>query len=160
MIWAQSSNGIIGAGGKLPWHIPGDLEFFKAATLNKVIIMGRKTHQSIGRALPGRFNIVVTGDVAYDAPGCLVVHTVDDALAVARRQATSEAVFIGGEKIYEAGLKHAQNLYVTHIHREYQGDTSIPDLDWDDWCETWCIEAPVGPNSIPHSYHSYTRKVR
>lgn len=155
MIWAQSSNGIIGADGKMPWHIPGDLEFFKAATLNKVVIMGRKTHESIGKALPKRFNIVLTRQKGYKAEGCLVVHSLDDALEVARRQPVEETVIIGGQAIYQEGLKHAQSLYVTHIHREYEGDTSIPDLDWDDWHEVWTIEAPVGPNSIPHSYHSY-----
>lgn len=136
MIAAMAKNRIIGAGNDMPWHLPADLKHFKQVTMGKPVIMGRKTYESIGRALPGRLNIVISTNENYQLPDATVVTSPDAALAVAESTAADEVMIIGGGTIYEAFLKRADTLYLTHIELEVKGDTQFPDyLQMGSWHE-------------------------
>lgn len=116
---------VIGKKGALPWHIPEELKRFKEITMGHPIIMGRITHESIGKALPGRTNIVITTHPDYQAEGCIVVHSLDDALRQA--QGADECFVIGGGQIYSEALPLADKLYLTYIDKEIEGDVFFPD---------------------------------
>ncbi|MFA7095676.1 MAG: type 3 dihydrofolate reductase [Gammaproteobacteria bacterium] len=133
LIVAMDRNRLIGADNGLPWRLPADLKYFKSITMGKAIIMGRKTYESIGRPLPGRTNIVVTRERGYQAPGCIVVHSIDEALA--RPECGDEVMIIGGASFYEQMLPRADRLYVTFIDAEFAGDTYFPAFDLDAWRE-------------------------
>jgi dihydrofolate reductase len=126
MIVAVARNGVIGREGTLPWHLPEDLKHFKETTEGHAIIMGRKTHESIGRRLPKRRNIVVTRTKGAVSPGCETTSSLEEAIALAR--ATDACPFvIGGASLYERALPLATELYVTTIDRDVEGDTCFPD---------------------------------
>jgi dihydrofolate reductase len=133
MIAAMANNRVIGKDNKMPWHLPADLKFFKKMTLGKPVIMGRKTFESIGRALPKRQNIVITRDVEFSADGVDVVHDTQAALAKAGQ--VDEVVIIGGGNIYQQFMPLATELYLTHIDLAVQGDAFFPDhqaqANWD-----------------------------
>lgn len=131
LIAALDRNRLIGAGGKLPWHLPADLKYFKRTTMGKPLLMGRKTHDSIGKPLPGRQNIVLTRQPDYQAPGCVVVHSIPAALAAAMPAA--EVMVIGGASLYAALLPRADRLYLTHIDAAFAGNTYFPPFDRDAW---------------------------
>lgn len=135
---ARADNGIIGKDGRLPWHIPADLQFFKRVTLGKPVIMGRKTFESIGKPLPRRTNIVVTRDAAWQAPGVVVANDVASAFALAYEEAhrtgADEIAVIGGADIYLQTLAAAQRIYLTEVHGSFEGDTRL-DLDFRGWRE-------------------------
>lgn len=133
MIAALTTERVIGKENALPWRLPADLKHFKALTMGKPIIMGRKTYESIGRPLPGRHNIVVTRNEAYRAPGCTVVHTIEAALAAAGD--VSEVMVIGGSHLFEALLPQADRLYLTIIDEKIEGDTYFPPWDEQEWRE-------------------------
>jgi dihydrofolate reductase len=140
MILARADNGVIGANGALPWHIPADLQHFKRLTVGKPVIMGRKTFVSIGRPLPRRLNIVVTRDAAWTAPDVKVATNLPDAFALAYENAlhtgAEEVMVIGGADIFRAALGLAQRIYLTEVHHPYAGDVTI-DLPLESgWCET------------------------
>jgi dihydrofolate reductase len=134
LVAAVAANGVIGARGKLPWHLPEDLKHFKALTLGHPVIMGRKTWESLGRPLPGRENIVVTRTSGYEAPGASVAASLDAALALCAGEAV--AFVIGGAELYAAALPLAAGLVLTEIHRDFQGDTCFPAFDREAWRET------------------------
>jgi len=134
LITAVSANGVIGRGGDLPWHLSDDLKRFKQLTLGKPIVMGRKTFESIGRALPGRQNIVLTQQSEFVADGCDVVSSVDAAIAMAGD--ADEVMVIGGGEIYELFLPLAERIYMTRVHMDTDGDARFPELDDDQWQET------------------------
>lgn len=130
MIVATADNNIIGKDNDMPWHLPADLAYFKKVTLGKPIIMGRKTYESIGRALPGRRNIVISRDKSYIPQGkgsedVDVVTSVEQALALVD-VTIDEVMVIGGGAIYKHCLPHADRLYVTHIKASIEGDTQFP----------------------------------
>ena len=125
MIVAMAEDRVIGLDNKMPWHLPGDLKFFKRVTLGKPVIMGRKTYQSIGRPLPGRTNIVLTRDKNLQIEGVSCVQTVQQALDIV--QGAEEVMVIGGATIYEQFLNQANRLYLTFIDLKTQGDTQFPD---------------------------------
>ena len=133
LIVAVANNGVIGHNGDLPWRIPGDMKFFKATTIGKPIVMGRKTWESLGRALPGRENIVVTRRAGFDAPGASVVESLDAALA--QVPDADEVMVIGGAEIYALALPHVARIYLTKVHATPDGDTHFPDLQAADWRE-------------------------
>lgn len=144
LVVARAENGVIGANGKLPWHISADLKHFKALTVGKPVIMGRKTYESIGKPLPRRTNIVVTRDVNWpnldkQADGVVVAHDLPTALALgyedAHRTGVDEVMVIGGAEIYAQALPQAKRIYLTEVHRAYEGDTKL-DLDLSGWEET------------------------
>jgi dihydrofolate reductase len=118
----------------MPWHLPSDLAFFKRLTMGHPIIMGRKTYESIGRALPGRTNIVITRDPAFKAPECVVVDSLDAAYRAAGD--VDEVFVIGGAQIFEAGMNGADRIYLTEIDAEIEGDTWMPRFDRSQWAET------------------------
>ncbi len=131
IVVAASTNDVIGVGGELPWRLADDLRHFKAITMGKPIIMGRRTWESIGRPLPGRQNIVMTRQSDYAADGCDVVTTPAAALAAAG--AADEVMVIGGGHIYEMFLPKAGRLYLTRVHASIDGDTFFPAVDAADW---------------------------
>ena len=147
LIVAMAQNGVIGRGNSLPWRLPEDLKRFRSFTLGKPVLMGRKTFESIGRALPGRANLVLTRDRGWSAPGVTVVHSVEDALA--RAAASDELVVIGGAEIYRLVLPFARRIYLTHVHADVPGDTFFPDFDPTQWAD---VECRVHPADEQHAY--------
>jgi len=131
IISAMDQNRLIGQNNSLPWHLPADLAFFKKNTLSKPIIMGRKTFQSIGKALPGRQNIVITRDASFRAESCDIASTIDQAIELAGDVA--EVMLIGGASLYQQALGRAQHLYLTKIHATFTGDTWFPEINMDEW---------------------------
>jgi dihydrofolate reductase len=123
LIYARAANGTIGRDGKLPWHIPDDLKHFKALTMGKPMIMGRKTFESFPAPLPGRRHIVLTRDPDWRAEGAEVAHCVDDALQLAGE---GEVAIVGGAEIYRSFLPIAHRIEATEVHADYQGDTHMP----------------------------------
>ncbi len=123
LVVAAADNGVIGDRGKIPWRIADDMKHFKAVTLGKPCIMGRKTWESLPKKpLPGRANIVITRDEAFSAPGASVAHTWDEALAQAERKRSDEISVIGGAEIYAAALPQTSRIYLTEVHRAFDGD--------------------------------------
>jgi dihydrofolate reductase len=137
LIVAVASNGVIGRDNTLPWRLPGDLRHFKATTLGKPIVMGRKTFESLGKPLPGRTNIVITRAAQFAAEGAVVVHSLEAALqaadAVAQRDGAGEIMVIGGAEIYRQALPLAQVLYYTRVELEAEGDAHFDAIDWSQW---------------------------
>jgi dihydrofolate reductase len=137
IVAAVARNGVIGARGGMPWHLPDDLRLFKETTLGHVLVMGRRTYESIGRPLPGRTTVVVTRKHDW-SPGddeVLVAHDVEEALARAR--SLDDRVFVvGGGEVYAAALPHADSLVITFVEQEPEGDTTFPPVDWSQWRET------------------------
>lgn len=133
LIAALASNGTIGLAGDMPWHIPEDLAYFKRTTKGRTVVMGRKTWDSLGRALPHRRNIVVTSNTAAEFPGAEAAHSLAEALAMC---AEDELVFcIGGAVLYAQALPLAQHLYLTEIGLAIEGDTLFPEIDPNQWVE-------------------------
>ena len=124
---------MIGRDGDLPWRLPADLRHFKEMTLGKPIVMGRKTWESIGRPLPGRTNLVVSGNPAYEARGCTVVHGLDEALAAAAGEGAEEIMIIGGARLYSEALPRADRILLTRVHGVVAGDTLFPPMTEEEW---------------------------
>lgn len=122
---------VLGYENQIPWHQPGDLRHFKTLTLGKPVIMGRKTFESIGNALPQRKNIVVTRDSHWRKEGCEIAHSIEEAINLAG--AVEEIMIIGGGKIYEQTLPFAYRLYLTLIHHDFKGDAFFPPWDRNEW---------------------------
>lgn len=133
LILAMGRNRVIGRDNQLPWHMPADLAHFKVTTMGKPVLMGRKTWESIGKALPGRLNIVLTGQVGFEAEGATVVNSIDDAIVVCG--SADELMVIGGAGVYLALLPRAQKIYLTLIDEDFDGDTFFPQLDEQGWLE-------------------------
>lgn len=133
LLAAVAANGVIGAKGRLPWHIPEDLKHFKKLTLGHPVIMGRKTWESLGKALPGRENIVVTRNAGYEAPGAAVATSLEGALALCAGEKV--AFVIGGEQLFADSLPIAAGLVLTEIFKDYEGDTWFPAFDRSRWRE-------------------------
>ena len=136
---AVAENDVIGRDNAMPWHLKSDLRRFKAITLNRPVIMGRKTYASIGRPLPGRTNIVVTRDKAFQAPGVVVATSLDAAHDIARgdalRRFVTEIMVIGGDEIFAQWLKKADRLEITEVHDKPDGDTFLKPVDPAEWAE-------------------------
>ena len=134
LVAAVAANGVIGRNGQLPWRLPEDLKHFKRLTLGHPVIMGRRTWESLGRALPGRDNIVVTRTAGYEAPGAAVASSLEAALALCAGE--SVAFVIGGQQLFAESLPIAAGLVLTEIYRDYEGDTQFPQYDRSRWRET------------------------
>lgn len=130
---ARARNGVIGRDNQLPWHLPEDLGFFKRTTMGAPIIMGRKTHESIGRPLPGRRNIVVTRDATKTFDGCEMATSIAGALALAAKDDAPEAFLIGGTQLYAEGIAYADTLVITEIDADVEGDATFPAPDPAQW---------------------------
>lgn len=135
LVAALDRNRVIGRDGRLPWHLPADLRFFKQTTMSKPLLMGRRTWNSIGRPLPGRRMIILSRDPAYRAEGCAVAHSLDEALEIARPAA--ELMVIGGATLFEQTLPLAERLYLTRVEAEAPGDTWFPEWDEREWRLDW-----------------------
>jgi dihydrofolate reductase len=132
LVVAMARNGVIGRDGALPWRLPDDLRRFKALTMGKPILMGRRTWESIGRPLPGRSNLVMTRDPSFRAEGAIVVHSLDEALALAQ----DELMVIGGAEIYALAIPHADRVHLTAVAADVEGDARLPAFDAGAWRET------------------------
>lgn len=135
LLVAVAENRVIGRDGALPWHLPADLKRFKKLTLGHVVIMGRKTHESIiaslGRPLPKRRSLVLSRDPAYQAPGVEAVSGLDQALELASAEA--RVFVVGGAAVFAEALPRADRLYLTRVHAEVEGDVFFPELDFEAW---------------------------
>ena len=132
----MARNRVIGAHGKIPWHLPNDLKLFKRLTMGHHIIMGRKTYESIGRLLPGRTTVVATRQPGYAVPGAIVVHTLEAAIAACADD--NEIFVIGGGELYQEALPLAGRIYLTRVDAAPAGDTYMPALDPEAWRELSC----------------------
>jgi dihydrofolate reductase len=145
LVAAVSRNGIIGNAGGLPWRLPSDLKRFKALTLGKPVIMGRKTWDSLPRQpLPGRVNIIMTRDTTFRAEGAHCVSSVEDAVRCAEESGATQANVIGGGEIYAAFLPRAQRMYLSIVDVDAEGDTSFPDINFSQWLEVRTESVPQG----------------
>jgi dihydrofolate reductase len=160
---AIAENGVIGAGNAMPWRLKSDMARFKALTIGKPVIMGRKTFESLPRRpLPGRTNIVITRDAAYRADGAVVTTSAADAGAVALgdalRRSVTEIAVIGGAEIFRQWLDRADRLEITEVHARPEGDTHF-DIDKAEWDEVGRVRHPAGPDdSADYSYVTYRRR--
>lgn len=153
LIVARASNGVIGKDNQLPWHLPADLKHFKAITMGKPIVMGRKTFESIGRPLPGRQNIVVTRNPGFMASGITVAHSVEAAITAANE--TEEIMIIGGTELYKLSLPLADRIYLTDIQQNFDGDAHFPSLD-SQWREV-SREDRVSDDGLSYSFCVFER---
>jgi dihydrofolate reductase len=157
IIAAMDQNRVIGLNNHLPWRLPNDLRRFKALTMGKPVIMGRKTHESIGKALPGRRNIVLSSHSNYQSPGCETALSFAQALEKAGD--AEEVMVIGGAAVYEAALPQANRLYITLIEEEYVGDTWFPWYDKRKWVEVSREEHPADDtHEVPFGFLQLDRK--
>ncbi|BDH61558.1 dihydrofolate reductase [Lysinibacillus sp. PLM2] len=155
LIVAHDKNRVIGYENKMPWHLPGELKYFKDTTMGKPMIMGRKTFESIGRPLPGRRNIIVTRNNEYSAEGIEIANSIDEAIALAGD--VEEIMVIGGEEIFKLVLPIADRLYITHIDHEFEGDTFFP-IYGDDWKLVSCSDPVDSTHGYTFKYCIYDRK--
>ncbi len=157
LIVAASENNVIGRNNQLPWYLPGDLQYFKAMTLGKPVIMGRKTFESIGKPLPGRDNIVISRQSDYPTEGIKLVSSLDQAIALGESinliNGVDEVMIIGGAQIYAESLELADRVYLTRVHRHVEGDAHFPALDAGSWHEIAREDiAAKEPNPFDFSY--------
>jgi dihydrofolate reductase len=145
LVAAMDAQRLIGANGDMPWRLPRDMQRFVQVTSGKPIVMGRKTHESIGKALPGRANHVVSRDPNFAALGCVVHSSIRAALAATA--SASEVVVIGGSQLYSETLPHASRMYLTLIDHEFTGDTWFPAWATCEWQETWSEEHLANANN-------------
>jgi dihydrofolate reductase len=163
LVVAVADNGVMGEGGDLPWRLPGDFKQFKARTIGKPVVMGRKTYESLGRALPGRPNIVVSRNPRYRLDDAKVVATLDAALALAEEEAkrlsADEISVIGGAALFAEIMPRAERMYYTEVHAAPSGDTRFPSFDRSEWREV----ARTGPlqgekDQYPYSFVTLERE--
>jgi len=153
LVVAVAENGVIGARNQLPWHLPADLKRFKAITMGKPIVMGRKTWESIGRPLPGRRNIVVSRQPGLTIEGVEVVQSLDDAVLIAK--GVEELMVIGGAQLFAQALPLATRIELTRVHAAFDGDTFLPPVDPDAWRES-AIEEHAPDEKNPYAYSFVT----
>jgi dihydrofolate reductase len=163
LIVAVADNGVIGCRGAIPWRLKSDMQRLKAMTLDKPVVMGRKTFASIGRPLPGRTNIVVTRDAGFRSPGAVVTTSLTDARAVALgdalRRSADEIAVIGGAEIYAQWMEYADRLEITEVHARPEGDTYLAAIDAADWQEVARVRNSAGSDdSSDFSYVTYRRR--
>jgi dihydrofolate reductase len=157
LVVAVARNGVIGRDGGLPWRLSSDLKRFKANTIGRPVIMGRKTFQSIGKPLPGRHNIVVTRDAAFQHEGVTIAPDVAAALDIAKAHAARDGVqeicVIGGGEIYRQTINEADRLVVTYVEAEVEGDTRFPSIDPNIWRENSSEAFPAGEKDSHSTRH-------
>lgn len=158
LIWAMAQNGVIGRNNRLPWRLPADLKFFKAQTMGKTMIMGRKTWESMGsKPLPGRHSVVLTQDTSYRAEGADVVHTLEEALRYEKEG--EELMVIGGAGVFRFFLPVADKLLVTRIDEDIEGDVFFPSLNWEDF-DLVHEEQGIRDDKNPYDYRFLTYERR
>lgn len=161
LIVAMAKHRVIGINNTLPWHLPEDLKRFRTLTTGHHIIMGRKTYESLGRLLPDRTTVIVTRNKSYKVEGALIAHSLDDAIELCKNDGQmkkdNELFIIGGAELYKEGLKVAQQLYITEVDLESQGDAFFPEFDVTEWQETGRAER-ISENGLAFNYMVYERK--
>ncbi len=159
IVVAVAENGVIGRRGQMPWRIPGDLKHFKAVTMGKPVVMGRKTYDSIGKPLPGRTNIVLTRDKSWRAEGVLVGHSLNEVLKLANEDAektdAKEIAIIGGSALFDETLPIAAKIELTEVHAKPEGDVFFPEYDRAAFRETR-REGPIRGEKDDHAYSVVT----
>ncbi|HBF36292.1 MAG TPA: dihydrofolate reductase [Firmicutes bacterium] len=130
LITAMSKNRVIGNKGRMPWNLPADLTYFQKMTMGHPVIMGRKTFEAIGRPLPGRENVIITGNQNYQPKDCLILHSIDGAISFCNHK---NGFVIGGSQIYQQFLPLADRLYITFINKIFRGDSFFPKIDPQLW---------------------------
>lgn len=163
VVVAVAENGVIGRDNALPWRLKSDLQHFRALTLGRPVVMGRKTFLSIGRPLPQRTNIVVSRDPAFAAPGVVTAPDLERGLAVARadalRRGADSIAVIGGAEIFRRVMPIAARLELTRVHAEPEGDVLFPEPDWSEWRETGRVPHPAAAgDSAPFTFIRYERR--
>ncbi len=153
----MAKNRTIGVDNTLPWRCPEDLKHFKALTMGHHMVMGRKTFDSIGKPLPGRTTVVVTRDTALRIEGCIVVHSLQEAISACTND--TEVFIVGGADIYAQTLPLADTLYLTEIQQDVAGDAHFPELDMKDWEETAReVRSQETPQPLDYHFVTYQRK--
>ena len=162
MIAALADNHVIGFDNRMPWHLPADLKHFKAMTLGKPIIMGRKTWDSLGRPLPGRLNLVVSRQPDLQLEGAETFTDLDSALTRAeqwaREQGVDELMLIGGAQLYAQALPQAQRLYLTRIEASPEGDAFFPDYDQAEWERVDSQAHPAEGDAPAYRFETWQRR--
>lgn len=159
IIAAVSDNGVIGRNNDIPWKLSTDLKRLKALTMGHHLIMGRRTWDSIGRALPGRISVVISGNPSFPADGATIVHSLDDAIHVAANAGDDEAFIAGGATVYQQAMHLADRMYLTRVHADVEGDTFFPEFDdVTEWrlTDSEHFEADE-KNQFPFSFLTYER---
>lgn len=158
LIWAMDENRVIGKNNQLPWHLPEDLKFFKRVTMGHPVAMGRKTHESIGRALPGRENIIITTNKEYKSEECTVVYSIEELIQYIKEK-DEEVFIIGGAEIFREVLPKADKLYLTQIQSQFEGDTFFPDVNMEEWVlESQEIGLKDEKNPYDYEFLIYVRR--
>ena len=155
IIVAVANANVIGINNTMPWHLPEDLKRFKALTMGHHIVMGRKTYESLGRLLPGRTTVIVTRNMDYAVECAIVAHRVEDALAACIDD--EEVFLIGGAELYQQGITHADKIYMTEVHADFEGDAFLPNFDLSQWDEE-ARQAHMAENGLRFSYVTYVRQ--
>ena len=160
IIVAMSENGVIGVDNALHWHLPKDFEMLKQRTAGKPLVMGRKTHESIGRPLPGRLNVVVTRNENYRSEGCVVVSSLLEGLGKAQDSGQEELFIFGGSQIYKQvlDLGLVDVMYITEIHQKIEGDSFFPEWDKGLFDETERVSNPAEGENPAFDFVTYVRK--
>ena len=155
-VLAAGRNDVIGKANGLPWHLPADLRYFKKVTLGHPIIMGRKTFDSVGKALPGRLNVVVTRSESFAPEGVIVLRSIEEALE--RDYACDEVFVVGGSEIFRQAMPRANRIYLTRIDHDFEGDTYFPKMNPDEW-KLVSREAhePDEKNKWPYAFEVWER---
>lgn len=156
-IVAMANDNVIGKDGKMPWHLPNDLKYFKRVTTGYPVLMGRKTYESIGKPLANRRNIVLTRDKSFHADGIEVIHSLKEVEPLMKD--SEEFFVIGGATLYEQLLPLADRLYVTKIHAQFEGDTYFPQIDEDEWQVVHQEQGIIDDKNVyEHTFYVYERK--
>lgn len=150
MIAAMADNRVIGIENRIPWHLPADMRRFRVLTMGHHLLMGRKTYESIGKPLPGRTAVVITHSPNFSAPGCIVVNSIEAAIAACHGD--SEIYIIGGAELYRQGLDFADRIYLTEVQAEIAGDAYFPEFDLSVWKEV-NRERFEPDDKNPYGYH-------
>jgi len=158
-IVAADENNVIGKNNQLPWHLPGDMKYFKNQTWGMTVIMGRKSLESLGKPLQGRKNIVVTRNKDWKTEGAEVAHSIDEAIELARQTGVNEIFIIGGAQIFKETMPIANRIYLTRIHHRFEGDAYFPEVPAAEWNLVKSRFCDVDEkNKYPHTFQVWERK--
>jgi dihydrofolate reductase len=160
IIVAAAENNAIGSNNQLPWHLPNDLIFFKNTTWGSVVIMGRKTFESVNKPLPGRINIIITNQPDWHFEDVVVANSMNDALEKAAATNCREIFIIGGGQIYKESISLSDRIYLTRVHTTIEGDTFFPAINENEWTLTSSKDFMADEkNNLPHSIQIWDRKM-
>ncbi|TPE42876.1 dihydrofolate reductase [Pontibacter mangrovi] len=158
IVVAAAENNVIGKDNDLIWYLPADLKHFKRLTMGHPMIMGRKTYEAIGKPLPGRTSIIVTSQKDFTAEGCIVVHSLEEAIAKGQELDPEQVSIIGGANVYKQALPLTDKVYLTRVHHTFEGDAYFPELPEDEWqVEAQEHHAPDEKNKYSYTFLTLER---